>query len=326
MWQEDNAGSPSTVATDVKETITTTKESQALKPYPLPFTKPDTADNFFAWERNANFRQRYFELEELLEYAVESGKLENPDLAKQVKNLKKILYYTPPVSADALCDAEAELERLYAIMAQLVSPVNIISLRTTSEQYPVERIGWRKRLGIFLGSGSIAHNFFRQFYWVGGLLTGLMLALILFVQTEPSTTNTVIAPFLFGAIGAWLYLYKTLTDYASARVLNREKIGFDWLRLFTGTLVGGLTVLLFRHTSELSGVLSATLGLIAGYSVDFFYQILDQFVQKMLPKKPETPTSPPTPRQQQIESLIRRLKEADNEEDKITIRRLLEKM
>jgi len=312
-----------------EETFATPLENEeklAFKPYPIPFTTAKIEDHFLRWERNSNFRQRYFELEELLEYAVENGKLDTPDLAIQVKALKKLLYYTPPESVDELCTAEAELEKLYAIISQLVHPVDIISLRTTSEQYPVERGRWQKKFVFFLGSGSVSSNFFRQFYWVGGILTVWMIFVIILIQKD-NQFSAAVAPFLFGAIGAWLYLYKMLTSCATSRLLSRERIGFDWLRLFTGSLIGGLIVLLFRDTTESSGISTAALGLLAGYSVDFFYQTLDQIIHRILLKGREnTPTPPPTPRQQQIESLLKQLKETEDEDDKIAIRNLLEKL
>jgi hypothetical protein len=334
MWQEHRAEGDYSMNDDMAQPLFPTKfEEQCLafKPYPLPFGQLEATDIFLRWERNSNFRQRYFELEELLEYAVERGKLDPPELTDQVKSLKRILYYTPPETVSALCEAEAELERLYAIVAQLVSPVNIISLRTTSEQYPIARNGWQSGLVFFLGSGSIASNFFRQFYWVGGLLTVLMVLVIFLDQTTVSSTisqiNSAVTPFLFGAIGAWLYLYKTLTSYATSRILSRERIGFDWLRLFIGALVGGLIVLLFNNTTEFSAVSTAALGFLAGYSVDFFYQTLDQIIQRLMPKGRESASAPlPSPKQQQIESLIKQLKETDDEEDKIAIRNLLEKL
>lgn len=293
-----------------------------FKPYPLAFPS-ETEDTFFRVEKNYNFRQRYFELEELLEHTVEKGKLESPELVKQVKALKKTLYYTPPNNLDELCEAEAELERLYAIVAQMAHPVNIISLRTTSEHYRVVRTGWQKRFTLFLGDSSVADNFFLQFYWVGSILFILMMFFIILMNVEKS----LFTPFLFGAIGAWLYLYKMLRELAIQRLLSRDKIGFDWLRLFTGAFIGGLLVLFFKEsTQEFSGTSVATLGLLGGYSVDFFYQTLDQLIQRILPKNQEqSSAAPPTPKQQQMESLIKQLKDAD-EEDKEVIRKLLEKL
>jgi len=335
MWQENHVEGQICIKDEIEGMSPSTVENSSLtpleekilafKPYPLPLTSVELEDTFLNWERNSNFRQRYFELEELLEYAVESGKLDTPDLIWQVKALKKILYYTPPETVDELCEAEAELEKLYAIVAQMVKPVNIISLRTTSEQYPVKRVGWQKKFIFFLGSCSVARNFFRQFYWIGGLLTILMISVI--ILPEEDELGVTVEPFLFGAIGAWLYLYKTLTSYATSRILSRERIGFDWLRLFTGSLVGGLIVLLFKTTTEdFSDVSAAALGLLAGYSVDFFYQTLDQIIQRILSKEREATTPAPTPRQQQIEALLKRLKESEDEEDKIAIRNLLEKL
>ena len=280
-------------------------------------------------EQVNHYQARYQELEELLEFAAENGKLDPPDLAIEVKQLKKVFFYTPPnlLPIKTLCYAEAKLERLYAALTELVSPVTVLTLRTTSDAYAVYRPGWK---AVFLGSSTVGRNFFRQLFWVAMLLIGLICFRKLTMGGSADPLNF-IDPFLYGALGALVYLYKNLTDLYTKRTLHPKKLATNWLRLFMGALTGALIVNLFMPFFEqgIAGmdVPHVAIGFLAGYSVEFFYQALDKIINLMTPQKQDEQTiTPTTPRQMQIEILTKRLKEMSNEEDKVAIRKLLEKM
>lgn len=247
---------------------------------------------------NANYRQRYLELEELLEYAVEMGKL-TPNVAlDEIKGLKKLLFYTPAQEIDAttLCHAEAQLEWHYNQIALLVSPVTSETLRATSKNYPIIRHS--KIEAYFLGDSSIASNNFRQMLWIAIILVGLM-----FYFRTFSSQNTLhyIEPFLFGAIGSLIYLYKVLNECHTRRTFDPSKITTDRLRLFMGALSGGLVINLF-YDPNITGVgashaantttdttfSTAAFAFLAGYSVDFFYGTLDRLIRNLLPAQETT--------------------------------------
>jgi len=276
-----------------------------------------------------HYRARYQELEELLEFAAESGKLDPPNLAIEVKKLKKVLFYSPPnmLTQEALCDTEARLEELYAILAELVSPVTVLTLRTTSEEYAVQRSWWGN---VFFGSSSVGRNFFRQLFWIAMLLVGLISLRKLI--GGPEDPLAFVDPFLYGALGALIYLYKGLTKLYINRTLHPKKLSTNWLRLFMGALTGALIVNLFGQffdsASAEMGVSKVAIGFLAGYSVEFFYRSLDRIIEIITPKaKTQTDsTVPMTPKQAQIETLTKSLKEMTNEADKATIRLLLEKL
>jgi len=283
-------------------------------------------------EQVKHYRLRYLALEELLEFAAENGKLDPPDLANEVKKLKKVLFYTPAdtLSIEEICQAEAELEKLYAIVTELVSPVDILTLRTTSDDYRVQRPLWQ---AVFLGSGSVGRNFFRQLFWIAMILGGLIFLREYATVAGGKDSLSFIDPFLYGALGALIYLYKDLTDRYTNRALHPKKLSTNWLRLFMGALVGGLIVHLFwpfmedMVPSESFDAGAGAVGFLAGYSVDFFYQTLERLIRTITPKKTgNQATIPTTSRQVQIELLTKRLKEMTDEEDKVAIRRLLEKL
>jgi hypothetical protein len=250
--------------------------------------------------QNANYRHRYLELEELLEYAVEMGKL-TPDISlEEIKNLKKLFFYTPSHQSDVatLCRAEAQLEWHYNQIAVLVAPVTSCTLRATSEDYPVVRNS--RIAAYFLGDASVANNCFRQMLWIAMGLVGLMFYFRLF--GEPNTIHYM-DPFLFGAVGSLIYLYKALNECHTNRTFDPSKMTTDRLRLFMGALSGGLIVNLFDPsiisgandvaqagaTAQKSSTFSAAaLGFLAGYSVDFFYGTLDRLIKNLLPPR-ETP-------------------------------------
>jgi hypothetical protein len=290
-------------------------------------------------------RKRYGEVEELLELAVEIGKLDPPSLATQVKNLKKVLYYTPQatLTGEQLCETEAMLEILYTKIAQLVAPVTIDTLRATSDKYPIHRSGW---IAWLLGSGSLGRNFLRQLFWAGILLLVLMFVGEYLYISDVITwkiKNFIIflVPFFYGAIGSWIYLYKTLTNFYLDRCLNPKEVSTQWLRLFMGSLGGGITVHLLLHVNDSIGSIAvygnpqnrfasmAAIGLLAGYSVDFFYNMLDRLLKTLLPppeNRDSTSTPLPTAKQMQMEALLKRLNEAENDHDKAIIRALLDKL
>jgi hypothetical protein len=104
----------------------------------------------------------------------------------------------------------------------------------------------------------------------------------------------------------------------------------NWLRLMMGGLAGGLLVYLFDPVfdkdSQIAAIGPVGVGFLAGYSVDFFYQSLDKIISVVTPQSKTEDSTTMTPRQAQIESLAKLLKETSNEEDKTVIRGLLEKL
>jgi hypothetical protein len=312
------------------------------------------------------YRERYIELEEMLEYAAATSKLDPLSLSLEVKKLKKVFFYESPahLTVETLCEAEADMEELYATLSQLIYPVTIQTLRATSELYPVKN-SWLSSW--LLGSNSIGLNFFRQIIWVAIALIGLLCLKegvnfyvtdhAISASTIPGSAQATVAsipknslellnrllqmatPFLYGAIGSLVYIYKTLSDLYVCRTLDPNKLANDWMRLFMGGLMGGLTVALFYQQyyaqgyvssdGDVSKISAVALAFLTGYSVEFFYRILDRIINTVLPKSVEDSTMAQTvisPRQQQMDMLLKRLKDAKTEEDKAVIRGLLGKL
>lgn len=290
----------------------------------------------FQWLR---CQERYRCLEELLEYASEYGKLERPNLATEIKQLKSVIIYTPidQLDANKVCEIEAKLEKTYTIMAEMLHPVSVLTLRATSMDYQVTRPWWQ---ALFLGCGSVGRNFFRKLFWVA---TGLILiTLFLDIFLDNDQIRETIEPFLYGALGAVVSVYKNLTVRYINRTLHPYELSTDWLRIFMGGITGGIIVHVFspflpetvigQDIQTTEGGLNVTnmaFGFIAGYSVEFFYQLLDKIIRSITPiadnsQEPKVATS--TPRQVQIETLSQSLKEMTDEKDKAAVRQVLEKI
>ncbi len=319
---------PSSTTTETPEK----KSKSVFNPLELDSNAPELAGEEQA-RYSPSYRERYVEIEELLEFAAETGKLDSFELAMEVKQIKKKLFYTPPeeLGIEELCRTEAELEILYSKISELVSPVSLLTLRTTSTHYEIDRIWWK---GIFLGSGSVGRNFFRKMLWVAIALISIILLKEYIIgsnMTEDSFA-AFIDPFLYGALGALIYLYKDLTEGYVNRTLNPKQLAASWLRIFMGGLTGGILYHLFGPTLQETGapdIGAAAIGFLGGYSVDFFYQTLDKIINMISPKNSpneQQVAAPITAKQAQMEMLTKNLKEATNEEDKVAIRKLLEKM
>lgn len=283
-------------------------------------------------------QQRYLDLEELLEFAVESGKLHPKSLATEIKALKEVFYYPLPAdfTINELCQAEAKLERLYASIMELITPVTLDTLHATSDKYPVQR---NIITGMFKGRKCIGRNFFHQVAWV--------FVILIFIITAKNTIDaqyhdfmwfqllTMLEPFAYGALGALIQLSKNITDLYAERTLNPDRLATNWLRVFMGAMAGWLMVFTFKvsmlegGTDVIGGISlgAGAVGLLAGYSIEFFYRVLDRLIAAVLPGKVEQHTPPPiTPQQAQQEALIALLSKTENEDDKATIRDLLNRI
>jgi len=282
-------------------------------------------------------QQRYLDLEELLEFAVESGRLQPKSLATEIKALKEVFYYPLPAefTINDLCQAEAKLERLYASIMELITPVTLDTLHATSDKYPVRR---NIITGMFKGRKCVGRNFFHQVAWVFVILIFIITAknAVEFQHTESIWYQllVILEPFAYGALGALIQLSKNITDFYAERTLNPDRLATNWLRVFMGAMAGWLMVFTFNvtmleETDVVGGITlgAGAVGLLAGYSIEFFYRVLDRLIAAVLPGKVDDTAPPPVNSLQvQQEALISLLNKTENEEDKATIRDLLNKL
>lgn len=99
-----------------------------------------------------------------------------------------------------------------------------------------------------------------------------------------------INPFVFGTLGACAYLMRITGKRLTDRTFNPARLPEHWNRLFLGTMSGGVIILFVQNAisvgPEGGGVTlsAAAIGFLAGYSIDFLYQIIDRIINAVIPK------------------------------------------
>jgi len=97
--------------------------------------------------------------------------------------------------------------------------------------------------------------------------------------------NLYILPLLYGLIGAFAYVLRNFTEQLESIDYSRDSNIKFLLRLFLGALVG-LTVRMFFDTNDTSGLAMYSplaISFICGYSVEFFFAMVDSIIKKILP-------------------------------------------
>ena len=95
-------------------------------------------------------------------------------------------------------------------------------------------------------------------------------------------------PFFYGALGAFIYILRVTERRLQTREFDPARAPEHVNRLVLGTLAGGSIILFINELPNGEGssvqISSAALGFLAGYSVDFLFQVLDRVIGAFLPK------------------------------------------
>lgn len=113
-------------------------------------------------------------------------------------------------------------------------------------------------------------------------------------HVESAQTNKIILihainPFVFGTLGACVYLMRITSTKLHNRTFNPSRIPEHFNRLFLGTVSGGVIIVFLENTIWLGNsengvpLTAAGIGFIAGYSIEFLYQIIDRIIKAVLP-------------------------------------------
>lgn len=103
-----------------------------------------------------------------------------------------------------------------------------------------------------------------------------------------------ILPFVYGSLGSCVYLLRVTEKRLRHRDFDCARIPEHWNRLVLGTLSGGAIILVMQQVIESTAigngvpVTAALLGFLAGYSVDFLFDVIDRILERLLPKGPAT--------------------------------------
>jgi hypothetical protein len=114
-------------------------------------------------------------------------------------------------------------------------------------------------------------------------------------DNEESTATTEIMlidavnPFLFGTLGACVYLMRVTSVNLRNRTFAPSSLPEHLNRLLLGTVSGGMIIMLLEDTLSIGTpgdgvpITAAGIGFIAGYSIEFLYQIIDRIIAAILP-------------------------------------------
>lgn len=197
------------------------------------------------------------------------------------------------LSADARSNFDIALNRTLGAIA----PVTIQTLRDTDTEivrtagiwslhrFPTFEARWLSRTMVigtsFLILLAVTGDVYVRFYGppldqTEGVLN--LIGIILQVFT----------PFTYGAIGASVYLLKSLHTYIYERNYDRRRNTEYGTRILLGMVSGGTVVLLVDQISGDGGsaikLSSAALGFLTGYNTDFLFSAIERITAAILPK------------------------------------------
>ena len=242
---------------------------------------------------------------QLLDFAIEGGF--TPDNGRM---LDPIWVSTIKKAEDAIAtggsleaEARTNFELAYRQLALWTSPVTVTTLRATSDlhgrrAFPFalnksrsEAIIWsRKMMFITVMLMTVA--------LIGTVLDGLLdttcngIATLSWEQWVYRTLRAA-QPFTYGAIGACVYLLKTLHAFIYQRSFDPARVPEYYDRILLGAVSGGMIVLFVAQTAGDGSQLgnthvihfsAAALGFIAGYNTDFLFSAIERMVAAVLPR------------------------------------------
>jgi hypothetical protein len=244
---------------------------------------------------------------------------ESPAIAAAAEDLLKALseYRSLPSAAN-----EAALERCLLKLMALLCPITVLTLRDTD----CDRTGgaspgmglWRwmlsKITNRFAHDAPMAYRFSAGFFWLAiaivvGALTASYFAghpALSLYGIDLGAIATLVAPFTYGAMGACVFLLRSLHKHIYGRTFDRRRKPEYFNRVLLGAISGGATVLLINSTKGGGANAAATamdvsvnaLGFLAGYNTDLLFAAIERITNAILPKVPTAPTpvvTPPAP-------------------------------
>lgn len=96
-------------------------------------------------------------------------------------------------------------------------------------------------------------------------------------------------PFIYGALGACAYLMRVTGKRLRDRTFSPNRFPEHFNRIFLGAVSGGVIVILLQDAFVIGNpdegvpISAAALGFIAGYSIEFLYQVIDRIIAAIIP-------------------------------------------
>jgi hypothetical protein len=205
---------------------------------------------------------------------------------------------------------DTALETALGKVMTAIWPVSVQTLRDTdglARHQPIGRIGrWLAEVytGWPLGARSAeAYRFSGLFFW----LTTANVAAALICSYWAANPNTLFGklfgwdvrafgvmmePFTYGAMGACVFLLRSLHRHIYGRTFDRRRKPEYFNRILLGAISGGAVVLLVHsnpNDTTATKVSATALGFLAGYNTDLLFSAIERITNAIFPKAPDPP-------------------------------------
>jgi len=223
------------------------------------------------------------EVRSLVRFAIEYGHKQDDDMCSRLVWLLNEIdsNKNPRKKSDYL----AELVTLYSKLSQMIYDEYGVNARTiiASENYK----GYLRPAFILAAMFffvAIAESFIEQFVLnVGQLDTSIPL----WIRNYYDSGMNLVSPFLWGGVGAFVYLLKRLSDYAAESKFDPVLLPGLFSNVLFGALLGCLVIYLVSGIveSEPSKLESSALAFLSGFLSRTAYSKLEHIIEKFTRSK-----------------------------------------
>lgn len=219
----------------------------------------------------------------------------------------------------------ATLENALSAVMAIITPINVQTLRDTDsgkhDDRPKSPNGptFMQKVEMLFGWGrdAYAYRFSTRFFWITIVI---VVAALVFNYWDMGHTiyflpylrwpmnlhefGAIAVPFSYGAMGACVFLLRTLHKHIYARTFDRRRTPEYYNRILLGAISGGTTVMLLSSKAAgpaiqagasaahaaIADIQYNALGFLAGYNTDLLFTAIERITNAILPKVPVTPT------------------------------------
>jgi len=269
----------------------------------------------------------------LTKYGIDTDDIADPEM------LERLLVLQSVSQQRALASEEiSAVVQLYNEISTRSLPVTANSLRET---FKINESYWRSRAGRHLMS-----------LWCITFVIGLLIFLysmleyrVSYFDLQPSEVfseghliwvrlqhySSFLVPFIYGALGACAFLLRNIGEKLKSREFDGSHIPQHWNRLFLGALSGGLIVMFIHQLPGSSDttvikISEGALGFLAGYSIEFLFNILDRILAAILPLSRNESTKSELHSIQKKSKLLNKLIDKLNNTEDATERKVIESL
>lgn len=249
-------------------------------------TEPKVTAQAPEWD---DTRQRFVEeireAVELLDFAIAQGRRVADTLILRIKKAQAYLGETAPWPADP---DRADFEAAYRDLAQFMLPITAATLRATRDEHGPN--SWL-RFWLRFWRSSDAKWFSRRLYGWVILCAGAIVADEVHSKVggrDPFSLFVILTnlmPFLYGLLGALVYLLRSAHTYIADRTFDLYRAPEYYNRMVLGFVSGGV-VLVFVKSTEVgpTAIGPNAVSFLVGYNTDYLFQTIERIADAVFPK------------------------------------------